>query len=141
MKKGDYEMAHALIDLRPYRGSNRRVEVAKSDKELLEVPGYKWPAIEGRRLLAVGYLFDNPIVAVMPNGVVCMTHAGYNTITTRTTITAILQEMGLNYWCTSIKGVLHCNDIPISSVATLFFLAQEKKLLCVYDNGTLTEGM
>lgn len=141
MKKGDYEMAHALMDLRPYRGSNRRVEVAKSDKELLEVPGYKWPAIMGRKLLAVGYLFDNPVVAVMPDGVVCMTHAGYNTITTRTTITAILQEMGLKYWCTSIKGVLHCNDIPISSVATMFFLSHEKKLLCVYNDGTLTEGM
>ena len=141
MKKSDYEMAHALMDLRRYRGSNRRVEVAKSEKELLEVPGYKWPAIMGRKLLAVGYLFDNPVVAVMPDGVVCMTHAGYNTITTRTTITAILQEMGLKYWCTSIKGVLHCNDIPISSVATMFFLSHEKKLLCVYNDGTLTEGM
>lgn len=151
MKKGDYEMAHALMDLCPYRGSNRRVEVAKSDKKLLEVSGYDWPAlevsgydwpaIEGRKLLAIGYLFDNPIVAVMPNGVVCMTHAGYNTLTTRMTLTAILQEMGLKYWCTSIKGVLHCNDIPISSVATMFFLTHERKLLCVYDNGTLTEGM
>lgn len=141
MKKGDYEMARALMELSPYRRGNRRVEVAKSDKELLEVPGYKWPAIEGRRLLAVGYLFDNPIVAVMPNGVVCMTHAGYNTLTTRMTLTAILQEMGLKYWCTSVKGVLHCNDIPISSVATMFFLSHEKKLLCVYNDGTLTEGM
>ena len=141
MKKSDYEMAHALMDLRRYRGSNRRVEVAKSEKELLEVPGYMWPAIEGRKLLAVGYLFGNPVVAVMPDGVFCMTHAGCNTITTRTTITAILQEMGLKYWCTSIKGVLHCNDIPISSVATMFFLSHEKKLLCVYNDGTLTEGM
>lgn len=141
MKKGDYEMARALMELSPYRRGNRRVEVAKSDKELLEVPGYKWPAIEGRRLLAVGYLFDNPIVAVMPNGVVCMTHAGYNTLTTRMTLTAILQEMGLKYWCTSVKGVLHCNDIPISSVATMFFLSHKKKLLCVYNDGTLTEGM
>lgn len=141
MKKGDYEMARALMELRRYRGSNRRVDVAKSDKELLEVPGYMWPAIMGRKLLAVGYLFDNPIVAVMPGGVVCMTHAGYNTITTRTTITAILQEMGLKYWCTSIKGVLHCNDIPISSVASLFFLSHERKLLCIYDGGMLTEGM
>lgn len=141
MKKGDYAMARALMELSPYRRGNRRVDVAKSNKELLEVPGYMWPAIMGRKLLAVGYLFDNPIVAVMPDGVVCMTHAGYNTLTTRTTITAILQEMGLKYWCTSIKGVLHCNDIPISSVATMFFLSHEKKLLCVYDDGTLTEGM
>lgn len=141
MRKGNYEMARALMELSPYRRGNRRVEVAKSDKELLEVPGYKWPAIEGKKLHAVGYLFDNPIVAVMPDGAVCMTHAGYNTITTRTTITAILQEMGLKYWCTSIKGVLHCNDIPISSVATMFFLSHEKKLLCVYNDGTLTEGM
>lgn len=141
MKKGDYEMARALMKLSPYRRGNRRVKVAKSDKELLEVPGYKWPAIMGRRLLAVGYLFDNPVVAVMPDGVVCMTHAGYNTITTRMTLTAILQEMGMKYWCTSVKGVLHCNDIPISSVATMFFLSHEKKLLCVYNDGTLTEGM
>lgn len=141
MKKGDYEMAHALMDLRPYRGSNRRVEVAKSEKELLEVPGYMWPAIEGKKLHAVGYLFDKPVVAVIPDGVVCMTHAGYNSLTTRMTLTTILQEMGLKYWCTSIKGVLHCNDIPISSTATMFFLSHEKKLLCVYNDGTLTEGM
>lgn len=141
MKKGDYEMARALMELSPYRRGNRRVEVAKSDKELLEVPGYKWPAIEGRRLLAVGYLFDNPIVAVMPNGVVCMTHAGYNTLTTRMTLTAILHEMGLKYWFGTIRGSLYCSDIPISSVATMFFLTHERKLLCVYDNGTLTEGM
>lgn len=138
MRKSNYEMAHALMDLRPYRGSNRRVDVAKSDKELLEVPGYMWPAIEGKKLKAVGYLFDNPIVAVMPDGVVCMTHAGYNTLTTRTVLTEIVQEMGLKYWCTSIKGVLHCNDIPISSAATMFFLTHERKLLCIYDDGKLT---
>lgn len=141
MRKGNYEMAHALMDLRPYRGSNRRVEVAKSDKNLLEVPGYMWPAIEGRKLLAIGYLFDNPIVAVMPDGVVCVTHAGYNTLTTRTALTEIVQEMGLKYWCTSVKGVLHCNDIPISSVATMFFLTRERKLLSIYDDGNITEGM
>lgn len=141
MRKSNYEMAHALMDLRPYRGSNRRVEVAKSDKKLLEVSGYDWPAIEGRKLLAVGYLFDNPIVAVMPDGVVCMTHAGYNTLTTRTTLTAILQEMGMKYWFGTIRGTLYCNDIPISSAATLFFLFTEKKLLCIYNDGTLTEGM
>lgn len=141
MKKGDYEMARALMELRQYRSGNRRVEVAKSDKELLEVPGYKWPAIEGKKLHAVGYLFDNPIVAVMPDGVVCMTHAGYNTLTTRTALTEIVQEMGLRYWFGTIRGTLYCSDIPISSVATMFFLTHERKLLCIYDDGKLTEGM
>lgn len=141
MRKSNYEMAHALMDLRPYRGSNRRVEVAKSNKELLEIPGYEWPAIEGRKLLAIGYLFDNPIVAVMADGVVCMTHAGYNTLTTRTALTEIVQEMGLRYWFGTIRGSLYCSDIPISSVATMFFLSHERKLLCIYDDGKLTEGM
>ena len=141
MRKSNYEMAHALMDLRPYRGSNRRVDVAKSDKKLLEIPGYEWPAIVGRKLLAVGYLFDNPIVAVMPDGVVCMTHAGYNTLTTRTALTEIVQEMGLRYWFGTIRGSLYCSDIPISSVATMFFLTHERKLLCIYDDGKLTEGM
>ena len=141
MKKGDYEMARALMELRQYRSGNRRVDVAKADKGLLEVPGYDWPAIEGRKLLAVGYLFDNPIVAVMPDGVVCMTHAGYNTLTTRTTLTAILQEMWMKYWFGTIRGTLYCNDIPISSTATMFFLFRERKLLCIYDDGKLTEGM
>lgn len=141
MRKSNYEMAHALMDLRPYRCSNRIVEVAKSDKELLEVPGYMWPAIEGRKLKAVGYLFGNPIVAVMPYGVVCMTHAGYNTLTTRTTLTEIVWEMGMNYCFGTMIGTLYCSDIPISSVATMFFNSNEKKLLCIYDNGTLTEGM
>lgn len=141
MRKSNYEMAHALMDLRPYRGSNRRVEVAKSNKELLEIPGYKWPAIEGKKLKAVGYLFDNPIVAVMPDGVVCTTHAGYNTLTTRTALSVIVQEMGLRYWFGTIRGTLYCSDIPISSVATMFFLTHERKLLCIYDDGKLTEGM
>lgn len=141
MRKSNYDMTHALMALRPYRGINRRVVVAKSDEELLEVSGYDWPAIEGRKLLAVGYLFGNPIVAVMPDGVVCMTHAGYNTLTTRMALTDIVQEMGMKYWYTSIEDVLHCNDIPISSAATMFFLSHEKKLLCIYDNGKLTEGM
>ena len=141
MRKSNYEMAHALMDLLPYRGSNRRVEVAKSEKELLEVPGYKWPAIMGRKLLAIGYLFDNPIVAVMPDGVVCMTHAGYNTLTTRKALTEIVQEMGLRYWFGTTRGTLYCSDIPISSVATMFFLTHERKLLCIYDDGKFTEGM
>ena len=141
MRKSNYEMAHALMDLRPYRGSNRRVEVAKSDKDLLEVPGYMWPAIEGKKLRAVGYLFDKPIVAVMPDGVVCMTHAGYNTLTTRTTLTEIVQEMRLRYWFGTIRGTLYCSDIPISSTATMFFSSNEKKLLCIYDYGKFTEGM
>ena len=141
MRKSNYEMAHALMDLLPYRGSNRRVEVAKSEKELLEVPGCDWPAIEGKKLRAVGYLFDNPIVAVMPYGVVCMTHAGYNTLTTRTALTEIVQEMGLRYWFGTIRGTLYCSDIPISSTATVFFSSNEKKLLCIYDYGTFTEGM
>ena len=141
MRKSNYEMAHALMDLCPYRGSNRRVVVAKSDEELLEIPRYEWPAIEGRKLKAVGYLFDNPIVAVMPDGVVCMTHAGYNTLTTRTALTEIVQEMGLRYWFGTIRGALYCSDIPISSVATMFFLTHERKLLGIYDDGKLTEGM
>ena len=141
MRKSNYEMAHALMDLRPYRGSNRRVEVAKSEKELLGVPGYKWPAIEGRKLLAVGYLFDNPVVAVMPDGVGCTTHSGYNSLTHRPALTEIVQEMGLRYWFGTIRGSLYCSDIPISSVATVFFLTHERKLLCIYDNGKITEGM
>lgn len=141
MRKSNYEMARALIELRPYRRNNRRVVVAKSDKELLEVPGYEWPAIEGRKLKAVGYLFDKPIVAVMPYGVVCMTHAGYNTLTTRTTLTEIVQEMRLRYWFGTIRGTLYCSDIPISSTATMFFNSNEKKLLCIYDHGKFTEGM
>lgn len=141
MRKCNYEMAHALMELRPYRRNNRRVVVAKSDKELLEVPGYEWPAIMGRKLKAVGYLFDNPIVAVMPDGVVCMTHAGYNTLTTRTALTEIVREMGMKYWFGTIRGTLYCSDIPISSTATLFFLFVEKKLLCIYGNGALVEGM
>ena len=141
MRKSNYEMAHALMDLLPYRGSNRRVEVAKSEKELLEVPGHDWPAIEGKKLRAVGYLFDKPIVAVMPYGVVCMTHAGYNTLTTRTALTEIVQEMGLRYWFGTIRGTLYCSDTPISSVATMFFSSNEKKLLCIYDYGKFTEGM
>lgn len=141
MRKSNYEMAHALMDLRPYRGSNRKVEVAKSDKELLEVPGYMWPDIKGKKLHAVGYLFGNPIVAVMSNGVVCMTHAGYNTLTTRTALTEIVQEMGMKYWFGTMRGTLYCSDIPISSVATMFFLSHERKLLCIYDEGAFTEGM
>lgn len=141
MRKSNYEMAHALMELRPYRRYNRRVVVAKSDKELLEVPGYEWPAIAGRKLKAVGYLFGNPIVAVMPYGVVCMTHAGYNTLTTRTTLTEIVWEMGMKYWFGTMTGTLYCSDIPISSVATMFFLTHERKLLSIYDDGKLTEGM
>lgn len=141
MRKSNYEMARALIELRPYRRNNRRVVVAKSDKELLEVPGYDWPAIEGKKLRAVGYLFDKPIVAVMPYGLVCMTHAGYNTLTTRTTLTEIVQEMRLRYWFGTIRGSLYCSDIPISSTATMFFSPHEKKLLCIYDYGKFTEGM
>lgn len=141
MRKSNYEMAHALMELRPYRRNNRRVVVAKSDKELLEVPGCDWPAIEGKKLHAVGYLFDKPIVAVMRYGLVCMTHAGYNTLTTRTTLTEIVQEMRLRYWFGTIRGTLYCSDIPISSTATMFFSSNEKKLLCIYDYGKFTEGM